>query len=108
MSRPGRTERRVWRAFACDSRLWTTGELIREVLPRRSWFWNYQYTLVRRAAALFADPVGYERRGRCSKSPGGIVWQPKRPLPPLTVTLTGTAVEWVERARARRRHLQNL
>jgi len=37
----------------------------------------------RAAASLFADPVRYDRRGRFSKEPGGILWRAKDPLPPM-------------------------
>ncbi len=82
MNGPGRFRRRVWQAFvASPDKLWTTGELVRRARPRREQFNRNEYTRVRQAAAEFAEPVGYARRGRFSKTPGGLLWMARFPLP---------------------------
>jgi hypothetical protein len=83
MNGPGRWRRQVRRAFLGNpSKIWGTGELLRKIKPRGP-FDVQEYARVRRAAALFADSVGYARRGRFSRAPGGILWRAKHPLPPM-------------------------
>jgi hypothetical protein len=87
MNGSGRWLRQVRRAFICDpGRLWSTGELLRRVSPRGPRFDIYEYARIRRAAAIFATAIRYERRGRFSRSPGGLLWRAKDPLPPMPRT----------------------
>jgi hypothetical protein len=76
-ARGSRMRHRVFRAFvAMAGDLVSTGMLVRWVWPRRLRFrTEQQYRRVRAAAAEIADPVGYQHRGRCSSSPGGLLWK---------------------------------
>jgi hypothetical protein len=78
-ARGSRVLHRVNRAFvALGDQLVATGTLVRMVWPRRSWFRPWHYQRAKRAAVeLGAEVVGHERRGRFSRSPGGLLWKLK-------------------------------
>jgi hypothetical protein len=59
---------------------WPTGELVRRCWPRKRKFDPVYYRRVRAAAAEIADIVGHEHRGRCSSSPGGLLWKLREPI----------------------------
>jgi hypothetical protein len=91
MNGPGRIRARTRRAFiAAGDRLVTTRELMAWIWPRRSTFRRVHYDRARRAAREAAEPVGYLRRGRNSKAPGGLLWravgpvEPAKPRRPMT------------------------
>ncbi len=76
----GRFQRRIRAAFiGAPDRLWTTGELVRMARPDRPRFDNHEYSRAREIAAQYADPIGYARRGRMSRSPGGLLWKKRDP-----------------------------
>jgi hypothetical protein len=109
MNGPGRFRRRNWQAFVADpGRRWSTGELVRRARPRSSRFNRNEYTRVREIAAEFAEPVGYARRGRFSKTPGGLLWRARFPLPaPAPGALTGNILTAADAAAARERKRRN-
>src|SRR5215216_115880 len=80
MNGPGKVVRQVWRSFVISPE-WPTSALLRNVWIRGAKRDPRRYRLVRQAAALFADPIRYQRRGA---STGATPWHvhPSRHPPP--------------------------
>jgi hypothetical protein len=69
MRRPwrGRVRDRAWKTFvALAGGFVSTGAAVLATV---------YYRRVRAAAAKIADAVGHQYRGRCSSSPGGLLWK---------------------------------
>jgi hypothetical protein len=75
---PGRIRIRARRAVIAGDGIITTRQAMVWIWPRRQTFRSSHYERARKVLREFCEPIGYERRGRCSTRPGGLVWRAMR------------------------------
>src|SRR5215510_13492354 len=84
-----RWRRQVARCFLTAGRPVSTGELCRWLWPRRARFDSWHYAEARALARELAERGEYQRRGRWSTQPGGVVWRLKGAPEPVERAPTG-------------------
>jgi hypothetical protein len=91
---PGRARVGARRAIIAGGGQCTTREAMAWIWPRRKTFTRTHYTRTRKALREFCEPVRYERRGRCSTTPGGLTWLARGPIERAETRLTGGRLWW--------------
>src|SRR5262245_57140165 len=80
MNGAGRIRTRARRAMIAHGGQATTRQVMSWIWPKRSTFRSGDYERARKALRAFCEPVRYERRGRFSRRPGGLLWRAVGPI----------------------------